>query len=78
MALPTEPQGACLQYIIDNDSRNVQAIELAEFDDHCHNRRFTDGPFEDTAGSGYGEPYNPHPQVFGRLDTGQIVYAQRG
>jgi len=28
---------------------------------------FTDGPFSETFGSGYGEPYNPRRQAFGMV-----------
>lgn len=37
---------------------------------------FKDGPWMETFGDGYGEPYNPHRQAYGVTKDGRGVYAQ--
>lgn len=64
----------CYSYCL---KKNTVAIELniEEFNNFCKTDQFGDGPFKDSFGDGYGEPYNPDRQVFGTLKDGRVVYA---
>lgn len=70
------PRNRCRQYIKQNWGKEVKFIKKEEFDRHCFNNDFSDGPRKDTFGDGPGEPYNPNRQAFGTLKTGLIVYCE--
>lgn len=55
-------------------------IELTreDFDALALRKLFADGPWKDTFGDGYGEPYNPNRWLFGTLKDGRRVKARYG
>lgn len=67
------PGGHCATWL-----RGRKAVQLpkAEFDRLAKAVGFIEGPFRDTFGDGYGEPYNPNRQAFGRLRDGRLVFAE--
>ncbi|MEK6914235.1 MAG: hypothetical protein AABW83_01150 [Nanoarchaeota archaeon] len=69
------PRKNCRQYVLENDGK-AELLEKEEFNSLCRNKDFIDGPFKESLGDGYGEPYNPNRQVFGRLKDGRIVYCE--
>lgn len=80
-----EPQGHCSGYIAENviegdlDKDDCYYIPKEEFDELYKNGEFKEGEVhQDTFGMGYGEPYNPDPQAFGKLEEhpNPIVYCQ--
>jgi hypothetical protein len=50
-------------------------IKKSEFDELVKNKQFSDGPYLDTFGDGYGEPYNPNRHAWGKLKNGKEVWA---
>lgn len=71
------PINNCQRYFVENRIAEPVLLTKAEFDKHCCDEAFSDGPFCDTFGDGYGEPYNPNRQVFGVLKDGRGVYFNR-
>lgn len=69
------PRNQCKLYVQDNGGK-AQLIEKQELDSYYHQKEFLDGPNKDSFGDGYGEPYNPNRQAFGKLKTGVIVYCE--
>ena len=53
-------------------------INNQEFDDYARNRSFSDGPFIESFGDGYGEPYYPNRWIWGTLIDGRKVKAKCG
>jgi len=70
-----EPRHSCYEYFIRKGCKNPVLLKRAEFDQLVDDG-FVDGPFRDTFGDGYGEPYNPHRQAFGMLKDGRGVYCE--
>lgn len=50
-----------------------ERIEKADFDKLARDREFADGPFIESFGDGYGDPYNPHRTIWGTLNDGRKV-----
>ena len=73
-----KPQNDCLEYLLRNGCKNERFIPKDEFDVMARDGLFDDGPYIDTFGDGYGQPYRPRRQVFGKLKTGEFVYSQKG
>ena len=48
-------------------------INIEAFDKLARNRKFKDGPYQDSFGDGYGEPYRPERRVWGTLKNGDKV-----
>jgi len=69
------PRNQCIIYVQENGSR-AELVEKEDFDEHCKNNDFLDGPYRDAFGDGYGEPYRPHRQAFGRLKNGKVIYCE--
>ena len=51
-------------------------LSKADFDAQLEAGQFAVGPYRETFGDGYGEPYNPHRQAFGKLNDGRVVYCE--
>lgn len=51
-------------------------VPKEEFDKLCRQRAFSSGPYRDTFGDGYGEPYNPNRFVFGTLKDKRNIKAK--
>jgi len=59
-----------------NDNRSDYIIvPIAEFNKLARTAKWADGPWKDSFGSGYGEPYLPHRDVWGTLADGRKVCA---
>ena len=58
------------------DFSAIIEITKAEFDSHGESEAFAVGPYIETWGDGYGEPYNPYRQAFGKLRDGRVVYCE--
>jgi hypothetical protein len=50
-------------------------ILIKEFDKLCKEKKFKEGPFIETFGDGYGEPYNPNRYVKGVLKNNKKVWS---
>lgn len=74
-----EPRYSCLQFIRERckDIKEATAIAVADFDALAKAEEFSEGPFIETFGDGYGEPYNMNRQVFGKLKDGRVIYADK-
>lgn len=70
------PRHQCATYISDAGNVVVEQLTKVEFNKLCRNGAFEDGPFSDSFGDGYGEPYNPWRQAFGRLKDGRVVWTE--
>lgn len=57
-----------------NDPKAVQ-LSKAEFDRLCDDDQFQLGPYLNSFGDGYGEPYNPNREAGGILKDGRVVWA---
>jgi len=57
------------------DFKEESELTKAEFDQLCLTSKIVIGPFKESFGSGYGEPYNPYRRVYGNLDGGRFVWA---
>ena len=75
LKLELAPRNQCRNYIQKNDGKAALIIKK-DFDLHYKNKEFLDGPFTDTFGDCYGEPYNPNRQAFGKLKIGKVVYCE--
>lgn len=54
-----------------------ERIPIAEFDRLAREKQFADGPYIDTFGDDYGEPYNPVLRVIGTLKDGRRVESEK-
>lgn len=75
LKLELSPRHYCRNYVQENGGR-AELLEKEVFDSFSKRREFTDGPFKETFGDGYGEPYNPNRQAFGKLKNGNVVYCE--
>jgi len=69
------PRNQCRHYAMVNGGK-AMLIGKEEFDLHLRNREFLEGPYEDSFGDGWNEPYNPNRQAFGKLTDGTVVYCE--
>lgn len=53
-------------------------IDIEKFDQHARNGDFAEGPWKDSFGDGYGDPYQPHRTVWGTLKDGRKVRSVKG
>ena len=68
-----KPRHQCLSYFLEkNISANL--ISKKVFDENIGN--FVDGPYKDSFGTDYGEPYYPWVQAFGVLKDGTGVFCE--
>jgi len=57
-----------------NDNRgDYSVVPIAAFTAMAREERWADGPWRDSFGSGYGEPYQPNRDVWGTLADGRKV-----
>lgn len=75
LKLELAPRNQCRNYVQENDGI-AELIKKEEFDFHYKKKEFIDGPFRDSFGDGYGEPYNPNRQAFGKLKKGNVIYCE--
>ena len=73
--LELAPRNQCKIYVEEHGGK-ATLLERKDFDDHYKNKKFSDGPYKDGFGDGYGEPYNPNRQGFGKLKSGLVVYCE--
>lgn len=73
----SEPRYACWNFVLDHDaSKTAAELSRAEFDALIDRKQFAVGPYFESFGDGYGHPYNPDRQIFGKLKDGRVVYAE--
>lgn len=75
LKLELSPRNNCKNYVQGNRGM-AELLEKEEFDAHYKKKNFIEGPFKETLGDGYGEPYNPDRQAFGKLRKGLVVYCE--
>jgi hypothetical protein len=75
LKLELSPRYQCRNYVRENNGK-ATLIKKEEFDLFYKNKEFSDGPFKESFGDGYGEPYNPDRQAFGKLKSGLVVYCE--
>jgi hypothetical protein len=75
LRLELSPRNQCRDYVLETNGR-AELLEKEEFDSSYRKKMFVEGPFRDSFGDGYGEPYNPNRQAFGRLKNGKVVYCE--
>ena len=75
LKLELAPRNQCRNYVQENGGV-AELLEKKEFDTHYKKRGFIKGPFKETFGDDYGEPYNPNRQAFGKLKRGNVVYCE--
>lgn len=54
-------------------SATFEELPIAEFDQLARTKQFAEGPHISTFGDGYGEPYQPERNVWGKLKDGRNV-----
>lgn len=57
------------------DTPNASELAKLDFDAHVRMALFAVGPYLDTFGDGYGEPYRPNRRAGGTLKDGRVVWA---
>ena len=57
------------------DLDECQSIDRAEFDRLARAGEFAEGPYQDSFGDSYGDPYRPRRAVYGVLRDGRMVRA---
>lgn len=75
LRLELAPRNQCRDYIREHGGK-AELVTKEEFNQLARQKQFKEGPFQDSFGDGYGEPYNPNRQVFGSLDDGRIIFAE--
>lgn len=50
-----------------------EVVDIKKFDELAKNGQFIEGPFIDSFGDGYGDPYTPRRRVWGTLAGGQQI-----
>ncbi len=53
----------------------IEYIPIELFDKYAMEEMFVDGPYLESFGDGYGEPYNPIRQVYGTLRGDRPVFS---
>lgn len=57
------------------DDPKAEEVSKGELDRMVDSDQFETGPYLNTFGDGYGEPYNPNRQAGGTLKDGRVVWA---
>jgi hypothetical protein len=60
------------------DPQQYMFIPFSEFKQRTKDNDFSNGPWIDSFGDGYGEPYNPNRAVWGTLFDGSKVRSRIG
>lgn len=63
----------CLEQGIKDVNKEVEWMPKEMFDKRAVDCEFEVGPFKDSFGDGYGDPYNPNRQIWGKLKNGKFV-----
>jgi len=69
------PRNQCKNYLLEN-GWTATLMKKEDFDNLFRSKKFADGPHLEGFGDGYGHPYNPHKQAFGKLDNGKVVFCE--
>ena len=69
------PRDECRNYVQENGGEAL-LIKKEELNSHVLQKEFLDGPYMNSFGDGYGEPYNQNRQAFGKLKNDLIVYCE--
>ena len=70
------PRGDCLRWLAENRATGAVRLPKRPFDAFVGAGAFDEGPPAGTSGRGYGEPYCPDRQAWGRLKDGRYVYCE--
>ena len=74
MADKVEPCQALCKFLRENEITVTTFLPKAEFDKLARAKKFVVGPFLESFGDGYGEPYNPDRQIFGKLEDNTCAF----
>ncbi len=55
-----------------------ESIAKTDFDSLAREKEFAEGPFMESFGDGYGDPYNPNRTIFGTLKDDRKVKSKLG
>ena len=69
------PRNDCAGFVRDHADGHM-VLKKREFNCHCKAGDFEVGPHAESFGDGYGDPYNPYRQAFGRLKDGRVVICE--
>ena len=70
-----KPRDHCFAFAVENTC-GMTAMSRHDFDKLVDGKTFADGPWVSTFGLGYGEPYRPYRQAFGKLRDGRGVFTE--
>ena len=75
-----KPRMGCASYCFkmrgESNKEKPSFLIPEEFDKLIEDEAFKDGPWADSFGDGYGQPYYPHRQAFGLLKDGRLVFTE--
>lgn len=71
-----KPRNSCLEFVRSHADLKLECLSRKDFDALFDAKAFKEGPFAESFGSGYGEPYNPHRQAFGTTNDGRCVFCE--
>ena len=73
-----KPRNGCFSYMLHEGAAEdtIEQITRDELIDQRDAGNFVDGPYKDPFGDGYGEPYNPYRQAYGKLKDGRFVFCE--
>lgn len=78
-----KPRHSCTAFMCKNSTMigkvttpKYECISKEEFDNLAKSDEFEDGPHMEGFGDGYGHPYNPWRQAFGKLKDGRLVFTE--
>ncbi|MCH8945363.1 MAG: hypothetical protein IIA85_00375 [Nanoarchaeota archaeon] len=71
-----QPRNHCSGYMLENGVGEPILLTKKAFNSLAKIKNFSDGPYKDTFGDGYGEPYNSRRQAFGKTKKGLFVYCE--
>lgn len=75
--IPLTPRNTCREYFLrKNGKRRTFLLTKGTFDRLAKENSFSDGPYSESFGDSYGQPYNPKRQAFGTLKNGKLVYCE--
>lgn len=72
----SEPRHGCRAFFAEHKVEQPKQVAKADFDKLYDGEGFKVGPFRETFGDGYGEPYNPARQAFGITTSGDGVFCE--
>lgn len=71
-----KPRNDCAGFMMKHQAKLPICMSIESFHRAVNAGEFEIGPFRSQFGDGYGEPYNPWRQVFGKLKSGVFVFAE--